>query len=295
MLGLRHQPHLLHGRGVGRQRALLRRRAHPRGRSGLGDARPSRRRARSEQIRDRPRRAGVGGGRVAPSRCWRRSSRDRGAAGGRSASRRRCRSCSPTRSARPRPRRGCGSGTPVTAGCRMIKDAHELALMRRASEITRARAPRGVRLAAGGHDPGRGRPACPPRPTAGWASAADRWCCSAPTPPSRTAPRSPRPLRAGDVVLIDGGGRLHGYASDITRTAVFGAAAHRAPAHDLGRRAPRPAGRLRGRAARAWRRRRWTPRRAAWSRRRASAPATATSPTASATASGWTATSGRTS
>ena len=33
----------------------------------------------------------------------------------------------------------------------------------------------------------------------------------------------PRPLRRGDVVLIDGGGRLHGYASDITRTGVFGA------------------------------------------------------------------------
>jgi Xaa-Pro dipeptidase len=33
----------------------------------------------------------------------------------------------------------------------------------------------------------------------------------------------PKPLAAGQVVLIDGGGRLHGYASDITRTAVFGA------------------------------------------------------------------------
>ena len=28
------------------------------------------------------------------------------------------------------------SATPVTAGCRMVKDAHELALMRRAGEIT---------------------------------------------------------------------------------------------------------------------------------------------------------------
>src|SRR5260221_14771614 len=35
--------------------------------------------------------------------------------------------------------------------------------------------------------------------------------------------RKPRSLRAGDVVLIDGGGNLHGYASDITRTMVFGA------------------------------------------------------------------------
>jgi Xaa-Pro dipeptidase len=33
----------------------------------------------------------------------------------------------------------------------------------------------------------------------------------------------PQPLRPGDVVLIDGGGRLHGYSSDITRTGVFGA------------------------------------------------------------------------
>jgi Xaa-Pro dipeptidase len=34
----------------------------------------------------------------------------------------------------------------------------------------------------------------------------------------------PRALRAGDLVLVDGGGKLHGYTSDITRTGVFGAA-----------------------------------------------------------------------
>jgi Xaa-Pro dipeptidase len=34
---------------------------------------------------------------------------------------------------------------------------------------------------------------------------------------------TPKALGAGDVVLIDGGGSLHGYSSDITRTGVFGA------------------------------------------------------------------------
>ena len=33
----------------------------------------------------------------------------------------------------------------------------------------------------------------------------------------------PRKAQKGDVVLIDGGGRVHGYQSDVTRTAVFGA------------------------------------------------------------------------
>ena len=87
----------------------------------------------------------------------------------------------------------------------------------------RARPPRRVRLARakGCRTPRRrpdGRGAPPAR-----RRAAARWCSSAPTPPSRTAPPSPRPLAAGDVVLIDGGCHLHGYASDITRTAVFGA------------------------------------------------------------------------
>ncbi|HEY6546864.1 MAG TPA: M24 family metallopeptidase, partial [Vicinamibacteria bacterium] len=34
---------------------------------------------------------------------------------------------------------------------------------------------------------------------------------------------SPQPLKAGEFVLIDGGCNLHGYASDITRTGIFGA------------------------------------------------------------------------
>jgi Xaa-Pro dipeptidase len=114
------------------------------------------------------------------------------------------------------------SGTVVTAGCRMVKDAHELALMRRAAEITR-RAHRAVFASLGEGSTG---------------DEAMAWCRAAhqrlgvrggalvlfgPDAAFPHGTSKPRALRPGDVVLIDGGGRLHGYASDITRTAVFGA------------------------------------------------------------------------
>ena len=114
------------------------------------------------------------------------------------------------------------SATPVTAGCRVVKDAHELALMRRANEITMA-AHRAVfqslregmtqsqvsALSAQAH-----------RKLGMPGGALVLFGPDADFPHGTTLPR---PLRRGDVVLIDGGGRLHGYASDITRTGVFGA------------------------------------------------------------------------
>jgi Xaa-Pro dipeptidase len=114
------------------------------------------------------------------------------------------------------------SATPVTAGCRMVKDAHELALMSRAAEITR----RAHRAMFASLQEGT------------TVEEAREWCAAAhrrlgvrggalvlfgPDAAFPHGTSSPRPLRKGDVVLIDGGGRLHGYASDITRTAVFGA------------------------------------------------------------------------
>lgn len=114
------------------------------------------------------------------------------------------------------------SGTPVTAGCRLIKDAHELALMRRACEIT-VRAWRAVFASL--------KEGMTQDQVAALCSAAlerqgMRGGALVLFGPDAAFPHGtsqPKPLAAGQVVLIDGGGRLHGYASDITRTAVFGA------------------------------------------------------------------------
>ena len=114
------------------------------------------------------------------------------------------------------------SGTPVTAGCRMVKDAHERALMHRACEITR-RAHRAVFASL--------REGTTVEEARAWCAAAHRrlgvrggalvlFGKDAAFPHGTATPQA---LRPGDVVLIDGGGGLHGYSSDITRTGVFGA------------------------------------------------------------------------
>jgi Xaa-Pro dipeptidase len=114
------------------------------------------------------------------------------------------------------------SGTPVTAGCRMIKDAHELSLMRRACEIT----VRGWRAVFASLAEGMTQPQVAALCAAALERQGLRGGALVLFGPDAAFPHgtsNPQPLRAGQVVLIDGGGRLHGYASDITRTAVFGA------------------------------------------------------------------------
>jgi Xaa-Pro dipeptidase len=114
------------------------------------------------------------------------------------------------------------SATPVTAGCRMLKDAHEIALMRRSALLT-VRAHRAVFESL--------REGTTVAQASGWSAAAHRrlgvrggaLVLFGPDAAFPHGTEKPRTLRAGDVVLIDGGGRLHGYSSDITRTAVFGA------------------------------------------------------------------------
>ena len=120
------------------------------------------------------------------------------------------------------PAASLGSGTPVTSGCRMIKDAHEIAIMRRANEIT-VRAHRAVfqSLVEGmPHDRAVQLNAEAHKRLGVEGGALVLFGPDAAFPHGTTKPKG---LAKGDVVLIDGGCDLHGYSSDITRTAVFGA------------------------------------------------------------------------
>lgn len=114
------------------------------------------------------------------------------------------------------------NGTEVTAGCRMIKDAHEIALMRRANEITVA-AHRAVfaSLREGMTQDEVGRLSAMAHQRLGVNGGSLVLFGKDAAYPHGTT--NPLPLQAGDAVLLDGGGRLHGYSSDITRTGIFGA------------------------------------------------------------------------
>ena len=113
------------------------------------------------------------------------------------------------------------SGTPVTAGCRMIKDAHELALMRLASQVTlkayeaawkslREGMTQGdfARLVEAAHD------------RLGFPGGAGVQVGEYSALPHGSI--TPQVVREGSILLIDGGCKVEGYSSDISRTFVLG-------------------------------------------------------------------------
>ncbi len=118
------------------------------------------------------------------------------------------------------------SGTPITAGCRMTKDAHELALMRFASAVTlkayeatwqsmrdgmtQADVQELIRLA---------------HKQLGWVGGASAQVGQYSALPHGSA--KPQVIREGEIVLIDGGCNVEGYVSDISRTFVLGKATQR--------------------------------------------------------------------
>ena len=113
------------------------------------------------------------------------------------------------------------SGTPVTAGCRMIKDAHELELMEVASAATwqvyqavyRALRPgltQGdvAQLIEAGHR------------RVGFPGGASVQVGEYTALPHGSI--APQTIREGSLIMIDGGCSVEGYQSDLTRTVVLG-------------------------------------------------------------------------
>jgi Xaa-Pro dipeptidase len=115
------------------------------------------------------------------------------------------------------------SATPVTAGCRMIKSTHEVALMRLAAEVTLAAyhaaylavkdgmtQPQLEDLVKKAHD------------RLGFTGGADVQVGEFSAFPHGSV--TPQVVHEGTIVLMDGGCAVEGYQSDITRTYVLGKA-----------------------------------------------------------------------
>jgi Xaa-Pro dipeptidase len=115
------------------------------------------------------------------------------------------------------------SATPITAGCRMIKDAHEIELMRLASKATLTVYEAVYRSLTEGMTQATvsaliqtayGHVGFP-----GFASLNIGEYTALPH-----GSRTPQTIREGTIIMVDDGCRVEGYQSDITRTFVLGKA-----------------------------------------------------------------------
>ena len=112
--------------------------------------------------------------------------------------------------------------TPVTAGCRMFKSAAEIALMQRANDITIEAYRQTFPTLHEGMTQGelsRSIGAAIQKLGGVADGALVLFGVSSAFPHGTTKPAA---LKEGDTVLVDGGCTVEGYASDITRTTVFG-------------------------------------------------------------------------
>lgn len=115
------------------------------------------------------------------------------------------------------------SGTPVTAGCRAVKDAHELALMRHASAVTlKAYEAAYLALEEGMTQNDFRRLVSRAHDRLGYAGGAGVQTGAYSALPHGSL--TPQVVREGTILLIDGGCSVEGYRSDISRTFVLGKA-----------------------------------------------------------------------
>jgi len=123
--------------------------------------------------------------------------------------------------ARAAPALAVASATPVTAGCREVKDAHELELMRLANQAT-WNVYRAVWEAV---QPGMTQHDCEALIDAAYARVGFRGGASVQVGEYTALPHgsmTPQVIREGTPVLIDDGCNVEGYNSDVTRTLVWG-------------------------------------------------------------------------
>lgn len=118
------------------------------------------------------------------------------------------------------------SGTPVTAGCRMVKDAHELELMRLAAAVTlKAYEAAYQALKDGMTQDQFAELVSQAHRRLGFTGGAGVQVGKYSALPHGSA--TPQVIRPGTILLIDGGCSAEGYASDISRTFVLGKATGR--------------------------------------------------------------------
>ena len=115
------------------------------------------------------------------------------------------------------------SGTPVTAGCRMIKSGHEIALMKLANQAT-LKVYEAVYRAL---QPGMNQEEAGRLISLAYARVGFRGEASVEVGQYSALPHgstTPQTIRENDIVMIDDGCLAEGYNSDITRTFVLGKA-----------------------------------------------------------------------
>lgn len=118
------------------------------------------------------------------------------------------------------------SGTPVTAGCRTVKDAHEIALMRLASQVTLLAYEAAWKSLNEGMTQGQFATLVQlAHRQLGFEGSAGVQVGKYSALPHGSA--TPQAIREGTILLVDGGCKAEGYSSDLSRTFVLGKATQR--------------------------------------------------------------------
>lgn len=113
------------------------------------------------------------------------------------------------------------SATPVTAGCRMIKSEHEVALMRLAAQVTLTAYAAAYRALQEGMTQNQFADLVrAAHSQLGFSGGADVQVGEYSALPHGSV--HPQVIREGTILLMDGGCSVEGYASDISRTFVLG-------------------------------------------------------------------------